>query len=173
MSADIAERLRKGVPNFIDTGPGGDLHIRRYDTVAAGHTMSEAAETIVSLRARLAEAERRHATKDTVAAFERLAEHASAWKRRAEAAEAQLAKAREALGRISSNGFGHPLRNLDPKRDKEMLAMMDYARSTLAPAKPAIDPTISDETRAALAEIDEAQRRAARAVSSIVVGGEP
>lgn len=44
----------------------------------------------------------------------------------------RLAKAREALGRISSNGFGHPLRNLDPKRDKEMLAMMDYARSTLA-----------------------------------------
>jgi len=38
---------------------------------------------------------------------------------------------REALGRIASNGFGHPTRNIDPKRDKEMLAMMDCARAAL------------------------------------------
>lgn len=35
---------------------------------------------------------------------------------------------REILGRIASNGFGHKLRDLSPKRDAEMLAMMGAAR---------------------------------------------
>jgi hypothetical protein len=42
------------------------------------------------------------------------------------------ADALEALGRIASNGFGHPVRGLSHTRDAEMLAMMECARAAIA-----------------------------------------
>lgn len=45
------------------------------------------------------------------------------------AAQNNLRDAEEHLGRIASGGFGHRLRDLDPKRDAELLETMDYARS--------------------------------------------
>lgn len=47
----------------------------------------------------------------------------------------RIGEYREALGRIASNGFGAPVRDLCPKRDKDMLVMMDYARAALNGAK--------------------------------------
>ena len=46
----------------------------------------------------------------------------------------------EALGRIASNGFGAPVRDLCPKRDKDMLQMMDYARAALCPRREKVMP---------------------------------
>jgi hypothetical protein len=166
MKAELAEAAIERLTREKEEGWDYEAFERRV-LAEHGTTIKILAARLDENAAALAKAQQERDEARELAQMFSQADRKPDWIVRADSLSAQLTKAREALESIAG---ARMLVGTDWAGLVDTL--QSIARAALAPAKTelVIDTRISDETRAALAEIDEAQRAAAKQASSIIIG---